>query len=52
VQLVGELSLARDPFRQLWARHDIHVRAGGETAGLLALMESLGVPPATTRALR
>mgnify|MGYP000034608271 FL=1 len=52
VQLVGELSLARDPFRHLWARHDIYVRAGGETAGLLALMESLGVPPATTRALR
>lgn len=90
VQLVGELSLASDPFRRLWARHDIHVRAGGETvvrhpelgelslrrekltiggtdgqllaiyhaergsetAGLLALMGSLGVPPATTRALR
>ncbi|MBC7762177.1 MAG: hypothetical protein H7201_10360 [Candidatus Saccharibacteria bacterium] len=22
--------LASDPFRRLWARHDIHVRAGGE----------------------
>ena len=90
VQLVGELSLASELFRRLWARHDIQVREGAptvihhpevgdltlrreklaiggadgqllaiyhaergsETAGLLALMGTLGVPPATTRASR
>jgi transcriptional regulator with XRE-family HTH domain len=31
VQLVGELSLASDPFRRLWARHDVQLRAGGAT---------------------
>lgn len=29
VQLVGELSLASDRFRQLWARHDVRPLAGG-----------------------
>jgi transcriptional regulator with XRE-family HTH domain len=29
VQLVGELSLASDRFRQLWARHDVKELAGG-----------------------
>ena len=28
-QLVGELSLASEPFRQLWARHDVRALAGG-----------------------
>jgi len=28
VQLVGELSLASDRFRHLWARHDVHIREG------------------------
>ena len=28
VQLVGELSLASEPFRRLWARHDVKVREG------------------------
>jgi transcriptional regulator with XRE-family HTH domain len=28
-QLVGELSLASEPFRQLWARHDVRPLAGG-----------------------
>ena len=27
-QLVGELSLASEPFRQLWARHDVRPLAG------------------------
>lgn len=31
VQLVGELSLASEPFRRLWARHDIYIRGGGTT---------------------
>ncbi|MEU3826693.1 helix-turn-helix transcriptional regulator [Streptomyces sp. NPDC029080] len=29
VQLVGELSLASDTFRRLWARHDVSALAGG-----------------------
>lgn len=29
IQLVGELSLASEKFRQLWARHDVEVREGG-----------------------
>ena len=29
VQLVGELSLASETFRRLWARHDVKVREGG-----------------------
>lgn len=29
VQLVGELSLASEPFRRLWARHDVSPLAGG-----------------------
>ncbi|HWG24454.1 helix-turn-helix transcriptional regulator [Actinospica sp.] len=29
VQLVGELSLASEPFRRLWARHDVAALAGG-----------------------
>ncbi|WP_369362528.1 helix-turn-helix domain-containing protein [Streptomyces sp. CG4] len=29
VQLVGELSLASEPFRRLWARHDVTALAGG-----------------------
>jgi transcriptional regulator with XRE-family HTH domain len=29
VQLVGELSLASEPFRRLWARHDVKPLAGG-----------------------
>jgi transcriptional regulator with XRE-family HTH domain len=29
-QLVGELSLASEPFRKLWARHDVRALAGGE----------------------
>jgi transcriptional regulator with XRE-family HTH domain len=28
IELAGELSLASDRFRQLWARHDVHVREG------------------------
>lgn len=28
-QLVGELSLASEPFRRLWARHDVSALAGG-----------------------
>jgi hypothetical protein len=28
VQLVGELSLSSERFRQLWARHDVQVREG------------------------
>ncbi|GAA4657930.1 MULTISPECIES: helix-turn-helix domain-containing protein [Amycolatopsis] len=31
VQLVGELSLASEKFRQLWARHDVHLREGAPT---------------------
>ncbi|BEP13127.1 helix-turn-helix transcriptional regulator [Acidothermaceae bacterium B102] len=31
VQLVGELSLSSDRFRQLWARHDVHTREGMPT---------------------
>jgi transcriptional regulator with XRE-family HTH domain len=31
VELIGELSLASDRFRQLWARHDVHVREGRPT---------------------
>ena len=27
--LVGELALHSEPFRQLWARHDVHSKAGG-----------------------
>jgi transcriptional regulator with XRE-family HTH domain len=30
VQLVGELSLASERFRQLWARHDVKPLAGGQ----------------------
>jgi transcriptional regulator with XRE-family HTH domain len=30
-QLVGELSLASEPFRRLWARHDVKALAGGLT---------------------
>ncbi|WP_214406608.1 helix-turn-helix domain-containing protein [Pseudonocardia lacus] len=29
VRLVGELSLASEPFRRLWARHDVAALAGG-----------------------
>ncbi len=29
--LVGELSLASEPFRQLWARHDVKAPAGAPT---------------------
>jgi transcriptional regulator with XRE-family HTH domain len=29
VQLVGELSLASEPFRRLWARHDVKALGGG-----------------------
>ncbi len=28
VELVGELSLASEEFRRLWARHDVHARTG------------------------
>jgi transcriptional regulator with XRE-family HTH domain len=28
IELVGEVSLASDRFRQLWARHDVHAREG------------------------
>jgi transcriptional regulator with XRE-family HTH domain len=31
VQLVGELSLASDQFRRLWARHDVQAREGTPT---------------------
>jgi hypothetical protein len=31
VHLVGELSLESEPFRRLWARHDVQLRAGGAT---------------------
>jgi len=42
-QLVGELSLASEPFRRYWARHDVRALAGGQVrmrhpqAGLLEL---------------
>jgi transcriptional regulator with XRE-family HTH domain len=42
-QLVGELSLASEPFRKLWARHDVRTLSGGAVtmrhpeAGPLAL---------------
>jgi transcriptional regulator with XRE-family HTH domain len=42
-QLVGELSLASEPFRKLWARHDVRALSGGAVtmnhpeAGPLAL---------------
>ncbi len=32
IQLVGELSLSSDRFRQLWARHDVHAREGSQAA--------------------
>lgn len=31
IQIVGELSLSSQRFRQLWARHDVHAREGGQT---------------------
>lgn len=31
VQIVGELSLASEQFRRLWARHDVQVRVGTQT---------------------
>jgi transcriptional regulator with XRE-family HTH domain len=31
-QVVGELSLASERFRRLWARHDVHTREGSQTA--------------------
>jgi transcriptional regulator with XRE-family HTH domain len=31
IELVGELSLGSDRFRHLWARHDVHLRAGVAT---------------------
>ncbi|GHE06264.1 helix-turn-helix transcriptional regulator [Streptomyces alanosinicus] len=43
VQLVGELSLASEPFRRMWARHDVSPLAGGSMrlrhprAGMLEL---------------
>lgn len=43
VQLVGELSLASEPFRRMWARHDVAPLAGGSMrlrhpqAGMLEL---------------
>jgi transcriptional regulator with XRE-family HTH domain len=30
-QLIGELSLASEPFRRLWARHDVRALAGAST---------------------
>jgi hypothetical protein len=42
-ELVGELCLRSDEFRGLWARHDVHRRAGGTsrinhpTVGMLHL---------------
>ena len=32
VQIVGELSLASERFRQLWARHDVQAREGSQTS--------------------
>lgn len=32
VQIVGELSLSSERFRQLWARHDVQAREGSRTA--------------------
>ena len=32
IQIFGELSLASDRFRQLWARHDVQAREGSQTA--------------------
>lgn len=32
VQIVGELSLSSETFRQLWARHDVQAREGSQTA--------------------
>lgn len=32
IQIVGELSLASEQFRRLWARHDVQVREGSQTA--------------------
>ena len=31
IQIVGELSLSSERFRQLWARHDVHAREGSQT---------------------
>ena len=31
IQLVGELALASEPFRKLWARHDVRAREGEPT---------------------
>ena len=31
IQLVGELAIASEPFRRLWARHDVRVREGETT---------------------
>jgi hypothetical protein len=28
IQLVGELAVASEPFRRLWARHDVRAREG------------------------
>ena len=40
IELVGELSLARDRFRQLWARHDVRRRHGADKLSLLASYSS------------
>jgi transcriptional regulator with XRE-family HTH domain len=31
IQLVGELAVASEPFRRLWARHDVRIREGAPT---------------------
>jgi transcriptional regulator with XRE-family HTH domain len=43
-QLVGELSLASEPFRKLWARHDVRALAGAQV-----LMDHPGAGPLELR---
>jgi transcriptional regulator with XRE-family HTH domain len=43
-ELVGELSLRSDRFRQLWARHDVHTRRGG-----ISLLKHPQLGPLTLR---
>jgi transcription regulator MmyB-like protein len=48
-RLVGELSLASEPFRKLWARHDVRAPAGPALTGPASAAAATG---ARTRAPR
>ncbi|MCI2420997.1 hypothetical protein MOQ72_26490 [Saccharopolyspora sp. K220] len=37
-ELVGELSVRSEEFRQLWVRHDVAPRTGGSTDGLVLVL--------------